>query len=74
MGVQEYYQMNRQMQLNNDLGARGNFLTQYQSYLAQLVGFFVIEDRVSKAAETLSGPQVMISHGSQARSPWAIGR
>lgn len=50
--------MNRQIQLNNDLAAQGRFPTQYQSYLAQIVGFFVIEDRVSKAAEALSGAQV----------------
>lgn len=52
------------MQLNNDLAAQGNFLSQYQSYLAQLVGFFVIEDRVGKAAADLSAGQVSFESSS----------
>jgi hypothetical protein len=46
------------MQLNNDLSAQANFVQQYQSYLAQLVGFFVIEERVGRVSDALGGEQV----------------
>ena len=58
LSAQGYYQVNRRMQLNNDLAAQGNFVAQPQAYLAQLVGFFVIENRVGRTAEALSAAQV----------------
>ena len=62
LSAQGYYQVNRRMQLNNDLAAQGNFVAQPQAYLAQLVGFFVIENRVGRTAEALSAAQVRSSH------------
>lgn len=53
-----YYQINRRMQLNNDLSAQASFVQQYQNYLAQLVGFFVIEERVARLSDALGGGQV----------------
>ena len=52
--VQAYYQRNRRGQLNNDLAVPANFLAAYEKYVAQLVGFFIIEDRVGRTAEALS--------------------
>jgi len=46
------------MQLNNDLSAQASFVQQYQNYLAQLVGFFVIEERVARLSDALGGGQV----------------
>ena len=57
--LQTYYQMNRRMQLNNDLSAQASFVKQYQHYLAQLVGFFVIEERVGRVSDVLEGGQVL---------------
>ena len=55
--------MNRRMQLNNDLSAQNSFLQNYQNYLAQLVGFFVIEERVGRVSRALSGAEVRtLSH------------
>ncbi len=51
---QECYHHNRLLQLNSDLALPHNFLAGYQPYLAQLVGFFVIEDHVQQNADTLS--------------------
>ena len=50
--------MNRRMQLNNDLSAQTSFVQNYQTYLAQLVGFFVIEERVGRVSQVLSGGEV----------------
>lgn len=50
--------MNRRMQLNNDLSAQASFVQNYQTYLAQLVGFFVIEERVGRVSQALSGGEV----------------
>lgn len=62
--LQAYYQYNRRMQLNNDLSAQNTFLQQYKGYLAQLVGYFVIEERVRRVSHALSGGEVntAISH------------
>ena len=50
--------MNRRMQLNNDLSTQASFVQNYQTYLAQLVGFFVIEERVDRVSQALSGGEV----------------
>ena len=56
--LQAYYQVNRRMQLNNDLSAQNTFLQHYKGYLAQLVGYFVIEERVRRISHALSGGEV----------------
>lgn len=50
--------MNRRMQLNNDLSAQNTFLQNYQNYLAQLVGYFVIEERVGRVSNAMTGAEV----------------
>ncbi|KAJ1295604.1 hypothetical protein BS78_01G235600 [Paspalum vaginatum] len=51
----EYYYNNRLMQLNLDLqiSASQPFVESYQSFLAQVVGFFIVEDRVLRTADGL---------------------
>lgn len=49
------------MQLNNDLSIQTSFVQNYQTYLAQLVGFFVIEERVGRVSQALSGGEVISS-------------
>ena len=61
MSLQEYYQVNRRAQLNSDLAANAHFIQQYQAYIANVVGYFVIEDRVARATDAMSG-QVKINH------------
>ena len=53
--LQAYYQINRRTQLNNDLAANVNFAQQYETYIAQVVGYFVIEDRVARATDAMAG-------------------
>ena len=52
---QEAYQRNRRLQLNSDLAPPQQFLDGYQAFVAQLTGFFVIEDRVQRRCPALSG-------------------
>ncbi|KAL3699957.1 hypothetical protein R1sor_017979 [Riccia sorocarpa] len=48
----EYYYKNRQLQMNSDLQALSaqSFLDTYQTYFAQVAGFFIVEDRVLRSA------------------------
>ena len=57
----ESYQRNRRLQLNSDLAPPASFLEGYQDFIAQLAGFFVIEDRVHRLCADLCA-------GAQARS------
>jgi hypothetical protein len=52
---QESYQRNRRLQLNSDLAPPANFAEDYQPFIAQLAGFFIIEDRVQRRCEPLCG-------------------
>lgn len=55
----ESYQRNRRLQLNSDLAPPAHFLEGYQDFIAQLTGFFIIEDRVQRRCADLSiGAQV----------------
>ena len=55
----ESYQRNRRLQLNSDLAPPASFLDGYQNFIAQLTGFFVIEDRVQRrCADLCAGTQV----------------
>ncbi|KAJ0610917.1 putative exocyst complex component EXOC6/Sec15 [Helianthus annuus] len=60
----EYYYKNRMLQLSSDLqvspGQPGqHFLGSHQTYLAQIVGYFIVEDRVLRTAgDLLSANQV----------------
>jgi hypothetical protein len=55
----ESYQRNRRLQLNSDLAPPASFLDGYQDFIAQLTGFFVIEDRVQRrCADLCAGAQV----------------
>ena len=56
---QESYQRNRRLQLNSDLAPPAHFLEGYQDFIAQLAGFFIIEDRVQRrCADLCAGAQV----------------
>ena len=56
---QESYQRNRRLQLNSDLAPPANFLEGYRPFIAQLTGFFIIEDRVQRRCHALcTGAQV----------------
>ena len=56
---QESYQRNRRLQLNSDLAPPAHFLEGYQDFIAQLTGFFIIEDRVQRRCVDLcAGAQV----------------
>eukprot|EP00887_Chlorella_sp_A99_P005321 scaffold1.g5321.t1 len=67
--LQEYYATNRRQQLMADLALQGGggggagasaagFLESYQAYLTQVVGYFLVEDRVQQSAQELElGPQ-----------------
>jgi len=52
---QEYYCSNRLMQLNLDMqiSTAQHFLESHQHFLAQVAGFFIVEDRVLRTAEGL---------------------
>ena len=57
---QESYQRNRRLQLNSDLAPPAHFLEGYQDFIAQLTGFFIIEDRVQRrCADLCAGAQVL---------------
>ncbi len=57
---QESYQRNRRLQLNSDLAPPAHFLEGYQDFIAQLTGFFIIEDRVQRrCADLCAGAQVI---------------
>ncbi|XP_057971447.1 exocyst complex component SEC15A [Malania oleifera] len=65
LGIQEqfceHYFKNRLLQLNSDLQISSTqpFLEYYQTFLAQIVGYFMVEDRVLRTAGgLLSGNQV----------------
>ncbi len=45
----------RRLQIHTDLQPPGNFLESYQGYMAQVVGFFVVEASVTRLAEELLG-------------------
>ena len=49
----EYYLEQRRLQIDSDLRPPTNFLEVYQSYLAQVTGFFIIEDNVLRMADDL---------------------
>jgi exocyst complex component 6 len=51
----EYYYNNRLMQLNSGIQSSTSqpFLESYQPFLAQIAGFFVVEDRVLRTADGL---------------------
>ena len=62
---QESYQRNRRLQLNSDLAPPASFLEGYQDFIAQLTGFFIIEDRVQRRCPDLCvGAQVNASQNS----------
>ncbi|KAM7270149.1 hypothetical protein ACFE04_029363 [Oxalis oulophora] len=48
----EYYYKNRVLQLNSDIQISSvqPFIESYQTYLAQIVGYFIVEDRVLRTA------------------------
>lgn len=49
----EYYLEQRRLQMDSDLRPPGNFLEVYQSYLAQVTGFFIVEDNVLRMTDGL---------------------
>ena len=59
LGIQEqfreYYYKNRLLQLNSDLqiSTTQPFVESYQTYLAQIAGYFIVEDRVLRTAGDL---------------------
>ncbi|XP_071686504.1 exocyst complex component SEC15A-like [Rutidosis leptorrhynchoides] len=56
----EYYYKNRMLQLSSDLQVSvQHFLGSHQTYLAQIAGYFIVEDRVLRTAgDLLSANQV----------------
>ncbi|KAE8679226.1 Exocyst complex component SEC15A [Hibiscus syriacus] len=59
--IREYYYKNRLLQLNSDLQISSSipFVESYQSYLAQIAGYFIVEDRVFRTSGgLLSADQV----------------
>ncbi|CAI0374598.1 unnamed protein product [Linum tenue] len=57
----DYYYRNRVLQLNSDLQISYGqpFIESYQTYLAQIAGYFIVEDRVLRTASgVLSSDQV----------------
>lgn len=50
-----YYYKNRMLQLNSDLqiSSAQPFVESYQTFLAQIAGFFIVEDRVLRTAGSL---------------------
>ncbi|TYJ01254.1 hypothetical protein E1A91_A13G140900v1 [Gossypium mustelinum] len=65
LGIQEqfrrYYYKNRLLQLNSDLQISSSqpFVESYQAYLAQIAGYFIVEDRVLRTSGgLLSADQV----------------
>ncbi|XP_054809109.1 exocyst complex component SEC15A-like [Prosopis cineraria] len=54
----EYYYKNRLLQLNSDLelSSAQPFVESHQAYLAQIVGYFMVEDRVLRTAGGLLVP------------------
>ncbi|KAK9838880.1 hypothetical protein WJX74_005121 [Apatococcus lobatus] len=58
----DYYYSNRRLQLQSDMALPSRFLETYQPFCAQLVGFFVVEERVQRSAPDLaSSSQVDVS-------------
>ena len=51
----EYYYRNRMLQLNSDLQISSSqpFIESYQTFLAQIAGYFIVEDRVMRTARGL---------------------
>lgn len=49
----EYYMEQRRLQIDSDLRPPANFLEVYQAYLAQVTGFFIVEDNVLRMADGL---------------------
>ncbi|XVE60765.1 hypothetical protein DITRI_Ditri05aG0153800 [Diplodiscus trichospermus] len=62
LGIQEqfreYYYKNRLLQLNSDLQISYSqpFIESYQTYLAQIAGYFIVEDRVLRTSGGLLSP------------------
>lgn len=62
LGIQEqfreYYYKNRLLQLSSDLqiSSAQPFLESHQSFLAQIAGYFIVEDRVLRTAGDLLSP------------------
>ncbi|KAI4386587.1 hypothetical protein MLD38_004508 [Melastoma candidum] len=63
LGLQEqfhdYYYDNRRLQLSSDLqlSSAQPFVESYQSFLAQIAGHFIVEDRVLRSSGGLSGTE-----------------
>lgn len=55
--VREQYATQRGLQLKADLDPPADFLGSYQTYIAQIVGFFVIEERVGRLGHEGIGAQ-----------------
>ncbi|KAK9819680.1 hypothetical protein WJX72_001042 [[Myrmecia] bisecta] len=56
---QAYYHKNRRLQLNSDLTLPLQFLETYQNFVSQIVGYFIVEDRVQRSAADMAvGVQV----------------
>ncbi|KAL3585189.1 hypothetical protein D5086_012056 [Populus alba] len=55
LDFREYYYKNRLLQLNSDLqiSTTQPFVESYQTYLAQIAGYFIVEDRVLRTAGDL---------------------
>lgn len=55
----QYYYRNRLLQLNSDLQTSTGqpFVESYQTYLAQIAGYFIVEDRVLRTAGGLLLPE-----------------
>ena len=63
---QEYYQRNRQLQLQSDLQVPADFAGKPQIWLGRIVGFFLVEDRVQRTATTLPVSTQVICPEAQA--------
>ena len=49
----EYFLEQRRLQIDSDLRPPSSFLEVYQAYLAQVTGFFIVEDNVLRMADNL---------------------
>ncbi|GIM11364.1 hypothetical protein Vretimale_14890 [Volvox reticuliferus] len=71
--LRRYYLDQRRLQITTDLAPPGNFLESYQSYLAQVTGFFVVEDAVRTATpDLLSSDSVALLWDAAAGSLRAV--
>ncbi|GFR47255.1 hypothetical protein Agub_g8941, partial [Astrephomene gubernaculifera] len=63
------YLQQRRLQIRTDLAPPPNFLEGYQAYLAQVVGFFVVEDAVRSCCPPLLPPGSSSSGPSSSSEP-----